>query len=217
MLPSFDLLRNFKFLQEIERNNLSERKSLVAEYNDLIESMKTEQKEEVEILKNRHEEVKKDLLQKNQDLEEMKRDLKEQNDNLEEVKRDFFEKKEDLEAALNETQEALKEKDQEIDDLNEEIFKVSSRKQLVLIVKYFHCHFVNALLFITASVECRVAVVVPTLAEYIRDTLIMISEETIKFVKCKMTKFHKCTNMLSYSLYFQTKESSKSKAANFTQ
>ena len=167
-------------MQEIERNNLSERKSLVAEYNDLIESMKTEQKEEVEILKNRHEEVKKDLLQKNQDLEEMKRDLKEQNDNLEEVKKDFFEKKEDLEAALNETQEALKEKDQEIDDLNEEIFKVSSRKQLVPIVKYFHCHFVNALLFNTASVDSRIAVVVLTLAEYIRDTLIMISEEIRK-------------------------------------
>ena len=61
--------------------------------------MKTEQKEEAEILKSRHEEVKRDLVQKN----------------------------EDLETALDVSQEVLREKEQEIDNLNEEIFKVRSK------------------------------------------------------------------------------------------
>ena len=81
----------------MERKSLSERKSLVSEYNDLIESMKTEKKEEVEILKNQQEDLRKNLEQKN----------------------------EDLVAALDESRELVREKDLEIDDLNEEIFKVA--------------------------------------------------------------------------------------------
>lgn len=82
--------------QDIERKSLSERKSLVSEYNDLIDSMKTEHEEEVEILKNQQEDLRKNLEQRN----------------------------EDLVAALDESRELVREKDLEIDDLNEEIFKV---------------------------------------------------------------------------------------------
>ena len=91
----------------MERKSLSERKSLVSEYNDLIDSMKTEKKEEVEILKNQQEDLRKNLEQKNEDLRK----------NLEQ-------KNEDLVAALDESRELVREKDMEIDDLNEEIFKV---------------------------------------------------------------------------------------------
>ena len=98
------------FSQEMEKKNLSERKCLVSEYNDLIESIKIEQKEEAEIQKVRHEEIQRDLQKKNEDLEEEKKESAEKN--------------EDLVATLDESRIVLREKDQEIDILNEEIFKV---------------------------------------------------------------------------------------------
>ena len=94
----------------MERKNISERKCLVSEYNDLIESIKIEQKEEAEIQKVRHEEIQRDLQKKNEDLEEEKKESAEKN--------------EDLVATLDESRIVLREKDQEIDILNEEIFKV---------------------------------------------------------------------------------------------
>ncbi|XP_063678495.1 ninein-like [Bolinopsis microptera] len=102
--------KNCDILQEMERKNLSERKCLVSEYNDLIESIKIEQKEEAEILRVRHEEIKRDLQKKNEDLEEEKKESAKKN--------------EDLVATLDESQIVLREKDQEIDILNEEIFKL---------------------------------------------------------------------------------------------